>query len=248
MSGTMVEVKTHDGVADAYLSRPDDREGRPAVLFLIDIHGLRPHIERMVDRIAERGYVVLAPNLFYRAGRAPLSQMAADLTDPAQRGPYMEQVLSLARALTPERILSDGVAYIDLLERLGRGPVGIAGYCMGARMGWLIAAADPSRVAALGGFHVGGMVNDGEDSPHRRAGTIAAEVYFGHADNDPNMTAEQIAAVERALDEAGVRHRTEVYEGAPHGYTMADTPGYDEAASERHYAELFALLERTIGA
>ena len=174
--------------------------------------------------------------------------LSADLTDPAQRGPYMEQVLSLARALTPERILSDGVAYIDLLERLGRGPVGIAGYCMGARMGWLIAAADPSRVAALGGFHVGGMVNDGEDSPHRRAGTIAAEVYFGHADNDPNMTAEQIAAVERALDEAGVRHRTEVYEGAPHGYTMADTPGYDEAASERHYAELFALLERTIGA
>jgi carboxymethylenebutenolidase len=43
-----------------------------------------------------------------------------------------------------------------------------------------------------------------------------------------------------------VRHRSEVYPGAAHGYTMADTPAYNEAATERHYAELFALLERTM--
>ena len=59
------------------------------------------------------------------------------------------------------------------------------------------------------------------------------------------MTPEHIAAVESALDEAGVRYRSEVYEGAAHGYTMADTPAYDEAAAERHFDELFALLERT---
>jgi carboxymethylenebutenolidase len=58
------------------------------------------------------------------------------------------------------------------------------------------------------------------------------------------MTAEQIAELERALDAAGVSHRSEVYPGASHGYTMADTPAYDEAAADRHYKELFALLER----
>jgi carboxymethylenebutenolidase len=31
-----------------------------------------------------------------------------------------------------------------------------------------------------------------------------------------------------------------------HGYTMADTPVYDEAAAERHFSELFALLGRTL--
>ena len=59
------------------------------------------------------------------------------------------------------------------------------------------------------------------------------------------MTPEQIAELERALGAAGVRYRSEVYRGAAHGYTMADTPAYDEAAAERHYAELFGLLERT---
>jgi carboxymethylenebutenolidase len=71
-------------------------------------------------------------------------------------------------------------------------------------------------------------------------------VYLGHADNDRSMTPEQIAAVEQALDAAGVRYRSELYRGAAHGYTMADTPAYDEAAAERHYAELFALLERSV--
>ena len=60
------------------------------------------------------------------------------------------------------------------------------------------------------------------------------------------MTPEQIAPVDRALDEAGVPHRTEVYEGALHGYTMSDTAVYDEAACERHFAALFELLERTL--
>ena len=115
-----------------------------------------------------------------------------------------------------------------------------------ARHGWRIAAAYPERVAALGGFHVGGLVTDDDDSPHRSAGSIAAEVYLGFADNDSSMTREQIAELERALTAAGVSYRSEVYSGAAHGYTMADTPAYDEAAAERHYAELFALLDRSV--
>ena len=43
-------------------------------------------------------------------------------------------------------------------------------------------------------------------------------------------------------------YRTEVYTGAAHGYTMADTAAYDEAAAERHYNALFDLLGRTVAA
>jgi carboxymethylenebutenolidase len=60
------------------------------------------------------------------------------------------------------------------------------------------------------------------------------------------MTPENIAALDQALDEAEVTYRSEVYEGAAHGYTMADTAMYDEAAAERHFDALFALLDRTI--
>ncbi len=81
----------------------------------------------------------------------------------------------------------------------------------------------------------------------RRLGSGSrAEVYLGAADNDPSMTSENIATLEQALEDAGVRYRSELYEGATHGYTMADTAAYNEAAAERHFAELFALLDRTV--
>jgi carboxymethylenebutenolidase len=118
---------------------------------------------------------------------------------------------------------------------------------MGVRIGWRIAAAQPDRVAALGGFHGAGLVTDAPDSPHRSAGQLKAEVYFGHADQDANMTPEQIGVLDEALDEAGVPHRSELYEGALHGYTMSDTAVYNEAACERHFSELFALLDRNLG-
>jgi carboxymethylenebutenolidase len=215
------------------------------VLFIIDAFGLRPRIEEMADRIAQRGYVVLAPNVFYRAGRAPVLPMP-DFSDPDGRARFFQQVRPLMEQLTPEAIARDGEAYLDFLADQAPGPVAITGYCMGGRLGFRIAAAHPDRVAALGAFHAGGLVTDGPASPHLSANRIQAEIYFGHADEDANMTPEQIATLDGALDEAGVRRRTEVYKGAHHGYTMSDTAVYDEDATERHYAALFDLLERAL--
>jgi carboxymethylenebutenolidase len=242
MSGELIEVTTQDGVADAYLARPDD-DDHPAVLLIVDAYGLRPQIEGMADRIAARGFVVLAPNVFYRHGPAPVVSLDG-IGDPDQREAVFGRVMPLVKGWTPEQIVRDGAGY---LERLGEGPVAITGYCMGGRAGWHIAAAYPERVAALGGFHVGGLVTDADDSPHRKAAQLGAEVYLGFADNDRSATPDQIATLDGALDDAGVRHETEVYPGAAHGYTMADTPAYDEAAAERHYKSLFALLDRTVG-
>jgi carboxymethylenebutenolidase len=245
MRSEMIDVTTQDGVADAYLARPDD-ERHPAVVLVMDAFGLRTQIERMADRIAAHGFVVLAPNFFYRAGRAPVVALDG-LEDPQQRERIFERVMPLIRELTPERIVRDGGAYLDRVEQVGRGPVAITGYCMGGRIAWRIAAAYPERVAALAGFHVGGLVTDDHDSPHRSAGSLAAEVYLGFADNDRSATPGQIAELERALDAAGVRYRSDLYDDAAHGYTMADTPSYNEAAAERHYTALFALLDRTLG-
>ena len=244
MSST-VDISAPDGAVNAYLTRPDEQP-HPGVLFIMDAFGLRPTIEEMADRIAADGYVVLAPNVFYRAGRSPLGPLP-DLTDPEQRASFFQKVRPLMDELTPDRIAADGAAYLDYLDGVAaHGPVAITGYCMGARVGWRIAAAHPDRVAALAGFHAGGLVTDADDSPHRSAGDIKAELYFGFADQDPSMTAEQIATLERTLDEAGARYRAEVYPGAQHGYTMADTAAYKEDARERHFRELSALLAQTL--
>jgi carboxymethylenebutenolidase len=247
MNSSTVDIETPDGVANAYLSRPDD-DPHPGVLFIMDAFGVRPAIETMADRIAADGYVVLAPNVFYRAGRSPVPPLP-DMSDPDERTRFFQSLRPLMDELTPERLAADGSAYLDQLEQVGaQPPFAITGYCMGARLGWRIAAAAPDRVAALAGFHAGGLVTDDPDSPHRSAANIRAELYFGFADNDSSMTPEQISTLEKTLDEVGVRYRAEVYEGAQHGYTMADTAAYDEEAAERHFRELRALLERTYAA
>jgi carboxymethylenebutenolidase len=242
-----VDITTPDGVADAYLARPDEQP-HPGVLFIMDAFGLRPTIGEMIERIAADGYVVLAPNVFYRAGRSPVLPMP-DLSDPDQRAGFFDKVRPLIGGLTPERIESDATAYLDFLaESAGGGPAAVTGYCMGARVGWRIASAMPDRVAALAGFHAGGLVTEDPESPHHSASNISAELYFGFADQDPSMTAEQIATLERTLEEAGARYRSEVYEGAQHGYTMADTAAYDEPSRERHFRELRSLLDRALPA
>jgi carboxymethylenebutenolidase len=246
MHSSTVEITTPDGVADAYLARPDDAP-HPGVLFIMDAFGLRPTIDEMVDRIAADGYVVLAPNVFYRAGRSS-ARPAPDLSNPDARSSFFQSLRPLIEQLTPERLSSDGAAYLDYLEGVAAaGPVAITGYCMGARVGWRIAAAHPDRVAALAGFHAGGLVTDAPDSPHRSASELKAELYFGFADNDQSMNAEQIATLERTLEQSGARYRSEVYEGAQHGYTMADSAAYDEGSRERHFRELRALLGGTFG-
>jgi carboxymethylenebutenolidase len=245
MGGTTVEVRTPDGVADAYLTKPDDRQPRPGVLLMMDAYGLRPRIEEMADRIAGRGYAVLAPNVFYRAGRAPVLPFP-HMSREGARAEFFRGVRPLMNELTPPRVAADGGAYLDELAKVAAEPFAITGYCLGARLGLRIAAAQADRVAALAGFHGGGLVTDDAQSPHRSAGALRAEVYFGHADQDRSNSAEQIAALDAALDDAGVVHRSEVYAGASHGYTMADTPAYDEQASERHFAALFDLLDRTL--
>jgi carboxymethylenebutenolidase len=248
MDKQTVDITTQDGVADAYLVRPDGAGPRPAVLLFQDAFGLRPRLHEMADRIAEQGYVVLVPNLFYRAGRAPLFDLSG-LGDAEKRGQMFEAIGPLMKELTAEVITRDTGAYLDFLDGLpevAAGGEAIVGYCMGGRSALTVMAAYPERIKVLGSFHAGHVVTDAPDSPHRGIVNITGEVYFGHADNDGSMTAENIAVLEKTLDDAGVAYTSELYEGSPHGWTMADTAMYHEPGEKRHWEALFALLERTL--
>ena len=247
MQTTRVDVPTGDGVADADLTVPAGEGPFPAVLFYMDAFGLRPRLVEMAERIAARGYLVLAPNLFHRAGRAPLFDLSR-LADPEQRGALFESLMPLLGSLTPEVVAADTGAYLDFLaarDDVAPGPVAITGYCMGGTNALRAIEAHPHRIAAAASFHGGRIVTEAPDSPHLGVGAVTGELYFGHADQDRSMTADQIATLEKTLDAAGVRYRSEVYAGATHGFTMADTAAYDEQATERHFAALFALLDRT---
>ena len=243
-----LEIPLPGGAAEAYLARPDGGPG-PGVLFYVDAIGLRPQVEAMADRIASWGCTVLVPNVFHRAGRAADLAPTEDLRAPGARDRFFDDGASArVAALTPELSDADAPSWVAALrEHAVPGPIGITGYCMGARLAVRTAALFPGDVAAVGGWHGGRLVTDADDSPHRLLDRTRAAYHFGHADQDPGMTAEDVAALGEALREAGLDHVNEVYAGAPHGYTMADTSVHDPAATERHYEALRALLARTLG-
>jgi carboxymethylenebutenolidase len=245
--GTQLDVEAADGIADSYLVGPEEGEPRGGVLFFIDVFGLRPTTMEMADRIAAQGHLVLAPNTLYRGGRAPILPMP-DFGEEGSRAAFMAKMKPLLGEASSEVAVRDGAAYLDALAEHVSGPAAISGYCMGGRIGWRIATAYPDRVAALGGFHTGGLVTDSPDSCHLLADQLRCEVYLGFADEDASMSAGQIAKLEAALDAAGANYTSETYSGARHGYTMADIPAYDEAGRERHYRALFDLLDRSFPA
>ncbi|MEV7085339.1 dienelactone hydrolase family protein [Streptomyces sp. NPDC093085] len=246
--GSSVDITTPDGTADAYLTHPDDGAPHPAVLFYMDGFGLRPHLRSMADRLATAGYTVLVPNVFYRYGRAPVVELP-DFIDPAERPEIFQRIGPAARTLTPEGAVRDAGVYLDWLAAhplTTGGAAGVTGYCMGAGLAMRTAGGHPERVAAAAGFHGAYLATDAPDSPHLVAGRITAELCFGHADQDHTNPAEQIDRLGAALDAAGVRYRSEVYPGAHHGFTQADTSMYSAEATERHWAALLDLFGRAL--
>src|ERR1700741_3321336 len=69
MSREQVEIRTRDGLCPSSVFKPEGAGRWPAVIFYMDGLGIRPVLYDMCDRIARDGYVVLLPDLFYRAGR-----------------------------------------------------------------------------------------------------------------------------------------------------------------------------------
>ena len=244
----MIDVQAESGPAEAWVSVPDGGGTHPGVLFFMDAIGLRPRLHEMADRIASWGYVVLVPNVFYRAGSAQDTSPTRELDSDEARAAFFEKAMPRVNGLTPDQSRPDTVAWIDALTSRDdvSTPIGVLGYCMGARLAIRAAGDHPDLVAACAGFHGGGLVTDDPQSPHASLSRARAEFVFGHADNDRSMTPDNVLTLGAALDDAGLSASNEVYTGAPHGYSMSDTAAYDQDATERSFRELRALLDRTL--
>jgi len=76
--------------------------------------------------------------------------------------------------------------------------------------------------------------------------TVTARLYFGHAINDKGMPPEAIGRLNQALAAWGGKYESEVYEGAFHGWTVPDSPVYNQPQAERAFERLTQLFAETI--
>ncbi|MGH7602897.1 MAG: dienelactone hydrolase family protein [Gemmatimonadaceae bacterium] len=236
-----IDVVTKDGTVDAELARPDSTDRLPGVIVLTDIHGLRPAMTDFSKRIAEHGYLVLTPNIFYRTSKSPVFDFEADFRNERTQARFKE----LVGPLTPDAMARDASAYVDFLSaqpNVSRGPMGVVGFCFSGAFALRTAAARPDRIGAAASFHGARLFMDTPDSPHLVLPRVKARLYFGHAENDQSMRAELIEKLDRALDEWGGSYESEVYEGAKHGWMF---PGkvYHPEQADRGFENLMELFD-----
>ncbi len=243
MIETKVEIRTSDGIADGFLFHVDATQ-HPGVIYLTDIGGIRPAQNQAALRLAEQGYTVLMPNIFYRTGRPPLIQF------PLQSGEdTAKRMAELTTPLTPDAVARDAHAYADFLlsqSSTRKAPIGVVGYCFSGAIAMRIAAALSDRVAAAASFHAGRLFVDTPQSPHLLLPHIKARLYFGHAVQDKSMPKEAIDKFEAALRDWGGRFESETYEGAFHSWTTLDSPVYNPPQAEKAFQRLTQLFAETL--
>ena len=236
-----VEITTRDGKCPAALFRPDDQKKYPAVIVFMDGLGYGAPIEGIAERIAKHGYVVLAPDLFYRVGNYERASMAM-FADPEKRKQWFDKMFVAAQS---DKIMSDVQAFLDFLDQrddIEGKKVGVTGYCMGGRLAMIAAGHFPARIAAAASYHGGNLANDAPDAPVKVADKIKAKVYIGGAIEDPSFDDAQKQRLDEALTAAKVDHTIETYP-AKHGWVPSDTPVHDAAQAEAHFATMLALFD-----
>jgi carboxymethylenebutenolidase len=238
-----VEIRTPDGVCDAYFVYPQSG-AHAAVLVWPDILGLRTAFRQMGKRLAESGYSVLTVNPFYRGRRAPVVPEGATF-DEATRG----IVFPLAQQLNATTHVTDARAFVAWLDQQpqvdrSRG-IGTTGYCMGGPITMRTAAALPERIGAAASFHGGGLVTQNPDSPHLLVPQMKAQYLFAVAENDDQREPEAKNVLRDTFAKANLQAEIEVYPAA-HGWCPPDSAVYDEAQAERAWSRLLALFERAL--
>ena len=240
-----IEIRTTDGTADGFLYRADGGQRRPGVIHLTDIGGIRPSHREMAKQLAEKGYTVLMPNVFYRTAKPPIIDVTIGMGDERT----MKRFAELRAPMTPEAVEQDATAYVNFLAShaaVSSQSLGVVGYCFTGAMAMRTAAANPAKIAAVASFHGGGLYTDEPTSPHLVLPRIKARLYFGHATKDRSMPPEAIEKFDRALAAWGGKYESEVYDGAFHGWTTADAPVYNKPQADRAFAKLTELFAATL--
>jgi carboxymethylenebutenolidase len=244
---TKVEIATRDGICPVHVYRPAGSGPWPGVIVFMDGIGIRPAMLAVGERLATHGYFVLLPDLFYRSGPYEPMDPRTIFADPEKRKLLLEKFFSKA---TQANVMSDTRAFLDYLaaqDDVKSGGVGTTGYCMGGLMSLTAAGTYPDRVVAAASYHGARLATETPESPHRLAPKMKARIYVAGAVEDPSFPDDMKARLEAALTDAGLEHAIETYP-ARHGWVLADTPVYDEAAAERHWKTLLALFDAKLKA
>jgi len=215
----------------AYLWLPEGCSG-PGLLLLQEIFGISGYIQRRGADLAAAGYVVLAPELYWR-----LDTMGVDESAPSA----IDDALGLAGRLDWDTAVGDAVAALGHLRGRAevRGGTGLIGFCLGGGLAFNVAAVNSPD--ALVSYYGSSIPNLLDLAPLVNAPSLhhfgLADVYIDQA------TVEQVRA---AVTGEGRPAEFEVYEGANHAFDNDAFGLYHPEASALAWQRTLDFLGRTL--
>jgi carboxymethylenebutenolidase len=236
-----------DGQADALLFLPAGEGAHPALVLWPDLTGLRPAFADLGRSLADAGYVVLAPNAFYRSvdldGSADQAEPRLDFGETMQRGAPWRAAASDAA------IMADVGAYVRFLDGLAqvdadRG-IGMVGVDIGGAHAFIAARALPQRVKAVAAIHPLSVATSRETSPHLFVDQSAAEYLVVIARPDDEREPGDKTDLRNAFAAAGLEATVKVVP-AGHGFQVPDDPAHDADAAAATMRDMLELFDRAL--
>lgn len=230
-----VEVKRGERTIHAFVVYPEVKTKALTVIVIHENRGLNDWARSVADRLAENGYIAIAPDLL--SGAAPGGGRTKDF--PAQSA-----ATEAIGKLKPADVTADLGAIADYAKTLpaANGKLAVIGFCWGGGQSWRFALARPGLEFA--GVFYGSAPADADFS------TVSAPVYGFYGGNDAriNSTIDKATA---GMKTAGKTFDPVIYEGAGHAFMRsgeeADGTPANKAAAEGGWKRLLELLAKAKG-
>jgi carboxymethylenebutenolidase len=234
-----VDLPRGERVMRVFITRPDDDRPYPALAFYTDIFQMTESTQRMAARFASYGYVVAAPEIYWRF-EPPGTAIAFD--DPGR-----DQGMADAKRMRVRDFDEDIAVLIDFLKGDGRvfpGAIGAVGFCLGGHLAFRAAFSPAVRATVC--FYPTGL-HDGELAADADAGSLALAarirgallIVFGTA--DPHTSAAGREDVADGLAATDVRYRIASYDAA-HAFMRDVGPRWDPQMTDEAFAEAITLF------
>ncbi|MBE9042406.1 dienelactone hydrolase family protein [Oscillatoriales cyanobacterium LEGE 11467] len=235
-----VEIVNGNLQIDAYLAQPVGDGKFPGIVVFQEIFGVNAHIREIVDRIAQQGYVAIAPALYQR-------------TAPGFETGYTDADFKLGRSYKAQtkasELRSDTQAAIDYLKAMPNttSAIGTIGFCFGGHVAYLVATLpDIKATASCYGAGIATSCPGEEGTTLDRTSEIGETLYGFFGTADPLIPLEQVDRIEAELKKHNIPHQIFRYEGADHGFMCDRRSSYNPTAAADAWQQIWQLFESTL--
>lgn len=233
MASLWEKITVDNSLMRLYLSLPEGSGPFPAVVVIQPQGGVDEFVQEMTERIAAAGFVGAAPDLYHRDG-----------PNCRDDGPTRRARLRDAGVI---KDINASVEFLKGYKSVNREALGIIGFCMGGRVVYLMAAANPNFKAGVAYYGGNIMVPWGDGpSPFDRTAEIHCPLLGHFGEDDKNPSPEDMRKLDAELTKYGKAHKFYSYPNTGHGFMNKRSENYRSHADEASWPRTLDFFKRYV--